>query len=96
MERLPASIPLRQTETADFFLTHAIWCNSYGARVYETGVRRIIDGEVQLGFHLIMHNIPDTDFVEPIILKALRKGWDENRISDFLWNLHQRKRQYHS
>jgi hypothetical protein len=84
-DTLPRCDSIFHTREPDFYLTHAIWRNSYGSCQPETGVRPVVNGEVQKdGFRLIQHNCVDFKFAEPIILRGLRKGWDACRISTFV------------
>ena len=90
-ETTPRSEGIMQTKTDDFFLTHSLWHNGYGA-CPETGVRSVIAGKVQDDFRLIQHNVRDFVFAEHYILKALRKGWSPSRVCDFVEHLFERKR----
>jgi hypothetical protein len=92
-ERLPRCDSAGHTMEADYFLTHAIWRNSYGSCQPETGVRRVVDGKVaKEGFRLIEHGCSDFAFAEPIILRLLRKQWDAVRIGRLVEWLSSRRR----
>jgi len=81
----PYSESVRHCDAGDFYLTHAIWHNSCGSYQPETGVRRMKSGDViPNSFNLIERGCPNFDFAESIILRGLRKGWDEYRIARFI------------
>jgi len=78
----------------DYHFSHAIWHNSYGSSQPETGVRKVIDGEVQRDFMLIEHGCPDFTLAERIILACLRSGRDPyqtGKIVEWVWGRRRRK-----
>jgi hypothetical protein len=79
----PYSESIKQTKTEDFYLTHSVWHNGYGA-CPETGVRSVIAGKVQDDFRLIQHGVRDFAWAEYWIIRCLRKRWDTSLICDFL------------
>lgn len=91
-EDVPRCDNIRSVTLPDYFLSHAIWRNSLGSYQPETGVRKIVGGEVQKDFRLIQHGVGNFDFAEPLIIRGLRKGWDTSRIADFVYWLAQRRR----
>lgn len=83
---------ISHTSEPDFYLTHTIWHNGYG-KCPETGVRSVVDGvTVPNSFRLVQHGGFDFPFVESIILRGLRKGWDTYRIATLVEWLARRRR----
>lgn len=91
MDGEPRSISRGHVREDDFVLTHAIWCNGYGSHQPETGVRSVRNGEVCDDFHLIEHGVADFDWVTPILLRGLRKGWTYHRIGEVAWRVYSAK-----
>lgn len=87
MGNFPQHNSVGSIKTKHWFLTHAIWRNKHGSYQPETGVRSIVDGEVQDDFRLIEHGCDQWPKVTLIILKALDKGWPPNRIGNFIQQL---------
>lgn len=73
-----------------FYLTHAIWRNSYGSYEPETGVRSHAAGLKD--FRLIQHGSDNWPMVTVVALAALSKGWDTGRIADVIGHLHARQK----
>lgn len=91
-DEVPRCDNIRSVTLPDYFLSHAIWRNGFGSYQPETGVRKIIRGAVQKEFRLIQHGVGNFDFAEPLIVCGLRKGWDAERIGEFVFWLAQRRR----
>ena len=73
-----------------YYLTHAIWHNSYGSRQPETGVRS--HAANLKDFRLIQHGSDDWPLVTIVTLAGLSKGWDEYRVGEVVGWLHARER----
>jgi hypothetical protein len=88
----PHSESIGCVDFGGYYLTHAIWHNSYGSYQPETGVRTHAGGLKD--FRLIEHGCNDWPLVTIVSLAALRKGWDANRIARLLewWGSRRRKR----
>jgi hypothetical protein len=91
-ERGPRSTRFPPRETEDYFLSNAVWENSHGSFQPETGVRRRKPDGTWGEFFLIEHGWLDFETANDIILRALRKGWDNCRIGDFMQKLKLRRR----
>ncbi len=88
----PHSESIAHVDFGGFYLTHAIWHNSYGSYQPETGVRTHADKFKS--FRIIEHGCNDWPLVTVVSLAALAKGWDTNRIARLLewWGSRRRKR----
>lgn len=93
-EDLPKSIPVSQVREGDWFLTNAVWRNSYGSFQPETGVRfmNLFGPDERPLFELIEHGWRDFDAANDVIIKGLRKGWGTGRIADLMTNLKRRRK----
>ena len=89
---LPMSISRGSFRAEDFYLTHAIWRNSYGSSQPETGVRTVSGGKVNDDFQLIEHGCPDFEWASPLILRLLRSGRATHRVGEIVGWLWQRRR----
>lgn len=89
----PYSESCGHVDFGGFYLTHAIWHNSYGSYQPETGVRTRA-GNLK-DFRLIQHDCDDWPLVTVLCLAGLSKGWDTDRIADVIrWvGTRNRKRQ---
>lgn len=94
-ERLPRSESKGRVDFGGFYLTHAIWRNSYGSYQPETGVRTHAAGLKD--FRLIQHGCADWPFVTAVTLAALSKGWDSERIGRLIewWSRRRKNCAYH-
>lgn len=90
MEYEPRSENCGHVDFGGYYLTHAIWRNSYGSYQPETGVRTHAGGLKD--FRLIQHNSDDWPMVTVVTLAGLSKGWDTERIGDLIEWLHARRR----
>lgn len=86
----PHSISCGHVDFGGFYLTHAIWRNSYGSYQPETGVRTHASGLED--FRLIQHNSDNWPMVTVVTLAALSKDWDAYRIGNVIEWLHKRRR----
>jgi hypothetical protein len=86
----PRSEPCGHVDFGGYFLTHAIWRNSYGSYQPETGVRTYANNLKD--FRLIQHNSDDWPMVTVVTLAGLSKGWDAYRIGNLIEWLHNRNR----
>ena len=90
MDGEPHSESISHVDFNGFYLTHAIWYNSYGSYQPETGVR------TKAGFYddfrLIQHGSDDWPMVTVVALAGLHKGWNTERIGDVIGWLHGRNR----
>lgn len=89
---LPRSTRFPPRETSDYFLSNAVWENSYGSFQPETGVRRRQADGTWGDFALIEHGWLDFNSANDLIVKALAKGWDTCRIGDFMQKLKERRK----
>lgn len=79
-------------EFAGWYLTHAVWRNSYGSYQSETGVRfRQPDGSYA-DFTLAQHNSDNWHLVTVVMLAGLSKGWAVHRTASLIDWLHRRMR----
>lgn len=80
----PCCAPRGRVEFGGFYLTHAIWRNSYGSYQPETGVRRKqVDG-TYAEFELVQHNNDNWPLVTAVLLAGLSKGWRSDRIANVI------------
>lgn len=95
-DEFPVSISCGQETRGNICLTHAIWCPvSMAGRSEqpETGVRRLDIPRGEHGhFELMQHGCRDWAAVTETTFRALAKGWDTGRISDFIRNFAGRRR----
>lgn len=89
----PYSESIGHVDFGGYYLTHAIWHNSYGSHQPETGVRSHASGLKD--FRLIQHDCKEWPLVTAVTLAALSKGWDAYRIAELLgwWGARRRKGQ---
>jgi hypothetical protein len=86
----PHCEPVQHVDFGGYYLTHAIWHNSYGSYQPETGVRtRAADLK---DFRLIEHGCDNWPMVTIVTLAGLSKGWGANRIARVIEWLHARRR----
>lgn len=90
MDGTPYSESVAHVDFGGFYLTHAIWHNSYGSYQPETGVRSHALGLKD--FRLIEHGSNNWPMVTVVTLAALSKGWDAHRIATLIEWLHHRIR----
>ena len=91
MYREPKSENMGHVDFGGFYLTHAIWRNSYGSYQPETGVRSHAAGLKD--FRLIQHDCDDWPLVTVMALAGLSKGWDAERIGRAIeWRHHRNRR----
>ena len=90
MEGEPYSESCGHVDFGGYYLTHAIWHNSYGSYQPETGVRS--HGGDLKDFRLIQHNSDDWPMVTVVALAGLSKGWDAERIGNVIAWLHARNK----
>lgn len=86
----PSSENKGHVDFGGFYLTHAIWRNSYGSYQPETGVRSHAAGLKD--FRLIEHGCDDWPLVTVMTLAGLSKGWDAERIGRVIEFQHSRNR----
>lgn len=86
----PHSESVAHVDFGGFYLTHAIWHNSYGSYQPETGVRS--HAADLKDFRLIEHGSNNWPMVTVVTLAALSKGWDAYRIARLIEWLHIRYR----
>lgn len=89
-DREPYSESIGHVDFGGYFLTHAIWHNSYGSYQPETGVRTHAAGLKD--FRLIQHNSDNWPLVTVVTLAGLSKGWDSERIGQIVEWLSKRYR----
>jgi hypothetical protein len=90
MDEIPRCDNIGRVEINGYFLSHAIWRNGMGSYQPETGIRtKAADYK---DFRLIQHGCDDWPLVTDVILKAVRKRWDDCKIADVIAWLHQRNR----
>lgn len=89
-EHLPRCETKGHVDFGGYYLTHAIWRNSYGSYQPETGVRTHAAGLKD--FRLIHHDSDNWPLVTIVTLAGLSKGWDEDRIGDVIAWMHRRIR----
>lgn len=89
-ENFPRSDSCGHVDFGGFYLTHAIWRNSYGSYQPETGVRT--HAAHLKDFRLIQHDSDNWPMVTVVTLAGLSKGWDTERIGDLIGWLHSRNR----
>jgi hypothetical protein len=88
----PYSESAGHVDFGGYYLTHGIWHNSYGSYQPETGVRTHAAGLKD--FRLIQHYCDNWPFVTAVVLAALPKGWDTERIATLIqWWSKRRRRQ---
>jgi len=90
IEQEPHSESVQHVDFGGYYLTHAIWHNSYGSYQPETGVRTRANGLKD--FRLIQHGSDNWPMVTIVTLAGLSKGWDEWRIANVIGWLHSRER----
>ena len=92
----PKSVPCGQETRGNICLTHSLWCPVFEhgrSEQPETGVHRLDIPRGQPGnFELMQHGCRDWKFVTDLTFQALDKGWDTQRISDFIRNFGERRR----
>lgn len=86
----PGCESVAHVDFGGWYLTHAIWRNSYGSRQPETGARSHAAGLKD--FRLIQHDCDDWPLVTVVALAGLSKGWHEYRIAEAIAWLHRRRR----
>jgi hypothetical protein len=88
----PYSESIGHIDFGGYYLTHAIWHNSYGSYQPETGVRSYAADLKD--FRLIEHGCNDWPLVTIVTLAGLSKGWDACRIARIIewWGHRRRKR----
>ena len=87
MEDRQLSIMLGKEKTDTHFLTHNCWNSmpEYFSRgSNETGVRSVINGEIQDDFFLIQHSWYDWQKAGEVIKRLLGKGRTPRRVSDIM------------
>lgn len=93
----PMSIFVGKETRGNVCLTHSLWCpvSEIGrSEQPETGVHRIDIPRGEHGhFELMQHGCCDWSFVTDLTFQALAKGWDTERISDFIRAFGERRRQ---
>lgn len=89
----PRSESIGHVDFGGYYLTHAIWRNSYGSYEPETGVRT--RAAAFKDFQLIQHYCDDWPFVTVVTLAGLSKRWDTYRIGRLLewWGRRRRQQQ---
>ncbi len=90
MDFEPRCESVEHVDFGGYYLTHAIWYNSYGSYQPETGVRTHAAGLKD--FRLIQHGSNNWPLVNVVTLAGLSKGWDEWRIAMVIGWLHSRNR----
>lgn len=86
----PYSESVQHVDFGGYYLTHAIWHNSYGSYEPETGVRSHARGLKD--FRLMQHGSDNWPMVTVVTLAGLSKGWDTWRIDAVIGWLHSRNR----
>lgn len=91
-EEFPATIPCGSVRRGNILLSHALWCpvSEFGrSEQPETGVRNL---DIPGHFELMQHGCRNWNAVTETTFRALAKGWDTGRITDFIRNISDRKR----
>lgn len=95
-DEFPKSVPCGHETRGNICLTHALWCPVFEhgrSEQPETGVRRLDIPRHEPGhFELMQHGCRDWDAVTETTFRALAKGWDTERISNFIRNFGDRQR----
>jgi hypothetical protein len=88
----PYSESVGHVDFGGYYLTHCVWHNSYGSYQPETGVRTHAAGLKD--FRLIQHDCGNWPWVTVVVLAALHKGWDAERIASLIqwWSKRRRRR----
>lgn len=91
-EEFPTTISCGSVRRGNIVLTHVLWCpvSEIGrSEQPETGVRNL---DIPNHFELMQHGCRNWDAVTETTFRALAKGWDTERITDFIRNISDRKR----
>jgi hypothetical protein len=89
----PRFTTLGSEQTDTHLLTHANWCpapylSSRGSN--ETGVRSVVNGQVQDDFFLIQHGWYDWQKAAEVIKRLLSKGRSPRQVADVMGFMRER------